>query len=94
MHYLKENEWYVKDNTIGWNEDDGDKIVNETHKNIQKYCMQSVCSGENSIDTVETDTNIHMSDNVISLINFGTSDLKEAEKQELKKKLSGFCILK
>jgi hypothetical protein len=32
VHCLKENEWYVKDHDEGWNEDDGERIINETHR--------------------------------------------------------------
>lgn len=91
MHCLKENEWYVKDQQEGWNEDDGEKIVNETHKNIQKHCLDKLCSEDT--ETMNT-TDVHMSDNMISLISFGTGDLRETEKQELKRNLSGFCVLK
>lgn len=91
MHFLKENEWYVKDQQEGWNEDDGEKIVNETHKNIQKHCLDKLCGDD--IETMNT-MDVQMSDNIISLISFGTSDLREAEKHELKRKLSEFCVLK
>jgi hypothetical protein len=91
MHCLKENEWYVKDQQEGWNVDDGVKIVNETHKNIQKHCIEKLCSED--IDTMNN-MDDQMSDNMISLISFGTSDLRETEKQELIRNLSGFCVLK
>lgn len=91
MHCLKENEWYVKDHQEGWNEDDGEKIVNETHKNIQKHCIDKLCGDDT--ETMNT-MDVHMSDNMISLISFGTGDLRETEKQELKRNLSGFCVLK
>lgn len=82
MHCLKENEWYVKDGDEGWNEDNGETIIKETHKTIQKKCLTELC------------VNSHFSnddDNYIKLISFGTSDLREDEKQELKKNISGLC---
>lgn len=91
MHYLKENEWYVKDTHEGWNEDSGEKILNETYKNVQKQCLEQLCiKNTKSLN----DTSNHMSDDMIRLISFGTSDMRESEKQELKRNLSGFCVLK
>lgn len=91
MHCLKENEWYVKDHQEGWNEDNGEKIVNETHKNIQKHCLDNLCGDD--IETMNS-KDLHMSDNMISLISFGTGDLRETEKQALKRNLSGLCVLR
>lgn len=89
VHCLKENEWYVNDYDEGWNEDDGEKIINEAHKRIQKQCLIP-CLSENTDDNCENVLN----DNVLSLISFGTSDLKENEKLEIKRKLSSLCVLR
>ena len=89
MHCIKDNEWYVKDKTEGWNEDDGDTIIIETHKKIQKECLESFCNNNMTINN----SDLNISDNVINLISFGTSDLRETEKQELKKKISNLCII-
>jgi len=86
MHWLKENQWYIKDHQQGWNEDDGDKVIQEAHKKMQKQCLISVCQDDT--------TNIDLNDDAIQLINFGTSDLKEHETKEIKKKLAAVCLLK
>lgn len=95
MHFLKENQWYVKDIISGWDEDDGVKVVNETHKNIQKRCLTSLYEEDASstLDSVDN-LNIDMTDNTISLISFGTSDLKTNETHELTKKIGMLCEFK
>jgi hypothetical protein len=84
VHYIKKDEWFLKDKE-GWKEDDGDTLVDKTHEKIQKDCIDRYIKDE--ISNLQEDEALEL----LSLI---TKELEHKNKIKIKEELSNNCVLR
>jgi hypothetical protein len=88
MHHIEQNEWYIKDKKKGWETDNGTRIVNETHKELQKKWSKVFTEQHPEWDKNEEDTTAF-----IELAHSTTSELNISEINSIKQKLSKQCLI-
>lgn len=84
VHYIKKDEWFLKDKEE-WKEDDGDTLVDKTHEKIQKDCIDRYIKDENS--------NLQ-DDDTLELLSLITKELEHKNKTKIKDELSNNCVLR
>lgn len=84
VHYIKKDEWFLKDKEE-WKEDDGDTLVDKTHEKIQKDCIDIYIKDENS--------NLQ-DDDTLKLLSLITKELEHKNKTKIKDELSNNCVLR
>lgn len=89
MHHIEENEWYVKDNASGWETDNGNKIVHETQKTLQKQW-----SGVFEKEYPQWQANDNETCQFIQLAQCTTTELTTEQLNIIKDGISKSCSLK
>jgi hypothetical protein len=87
VHHVSQDEWFVK-NEEGWKEDDGEKLISETHAGIRKQWPDVF---ENSNPNWMTSDKL--SNEYCEMAGMATKDLSKKEKNAAKKKISQLCTL-
>ena len=87
VHHVSQDEWFVKNNE-GWKEDDGEKLLSETHAGIRKQ-WPDVFENNNP----NWMSNDKLSNEYCEMAGMATKDLSRKEKTVAKKKISQSCTL-
>jgi hypothetical protein len=87
VHHVSKHEWFVK-NEGGWKEDDGEKLLSETHAGLRKQ-WPNVFENSNP-NWMKNDK---LSNEYCEMAGMATKDLSVKEKNAAKKKISQSCTL-
>jgi hypothetical protein len=82
------NEWYIKDKTNGWKEDDGNIIINSIKFGIQKNWIK-----EFEYIFPNWKNNDNLQNIYIQLVSYITSDIPNKNKIKILKKLSEYVTI-
>jgi hypothetical protein len=78
VHHVNKHDWFIK-NKEEWNEDDGNTLVDKTHKKIQKEYLK------------KTENELLNDDDYLLFVKNGTGELDNKEKETIKNELLKHC---
>lgn len=88
INHINKNEWFIKDKTNGWKEDDGNIIINSIKFGIQKNWIKEF---EHIFPNWKNNDNLQ---NIyIQLVSYITSDIPNKNKIKILKELSEYVTL-